>query len=288
MIQIEKQLVDLETKARSLITEIVPLIGKIPKAALSELTEFLDDALKAAKINLDIAKTQTQRRSRPPWVSRMFMTFLVLTLLPFFGCVPAGYVKPTENQKQLNAQNEDAGKMIAAKAVDPDTVQAGKDVTDNSVVLRKTLIGAPETPPKPYSPQTSAEIRTITVKEYDESKAPWYKRWAGTLISGLGVLLVAATGLARYFPATAAIANIIHPIAVGLVGMKQDADANTSQAAPDTLHIDQIQQKITGWTKLPFIGPILEKALAKAHLEALVHSPEGPDPAPAATATPAA
>ena len=208
------------------------------------------------------------------------MRGLILAIMLIGGCF--GYVKPTEKQKELNAQNEDAGKQIVEKSIQPEVKEIGADVQANSKVLRDTLIGDPKTK-QPYSHQASVEIRTVVVKEYDESKAPWYKRWAGTLISGIGTLALLAVGVARYHPATAAIANLIHPIAQSLVGMKQDSDIQPN----DSIHIDKIQEKLTALTKLPVIGNILEGALKKAHLEALVHSPEGADPAPVSAAPPA-
>lgn len=283
MIQIEKKLQDLEARARGLITEIVPIIGKIPKAALFELTEFLDDALQTAKINLNITKTETERRARPSWVSRTFMVLLIFVLPSLSSCVPAGYVKPTETHRQLNDQNEQIGQLVATQSDNPTLAQAGLDAKDNSIALRKTLIGDPQTKTTAYSPDVSAKLRQQAVDEFKASM-PWYQKWAGYLVSGLGTLAVIAGFAARFFPATAPIANIVAPIATALVSMKQDADAHPQ----DVLSLDSITSKITALTKLPTVGPILQKLLEKAHVSALVHSPEASDPPPSAPATPTA
>ena len=271
---INQKLEELERQGRTLITEIVPVIGKLSREAAAEVVEFIDEKLEIAKISLDLTRKETERMVRHPLKSIGSAIFMLLLVASLSGCELMGYYKPTEPQKQLNAQNKDAGRQIVERAVQPEIKEIGADVQANSKVLEDTLIGEPAVK-KPYTHQASTEIRTVVVKEYDESKAPWYKRWAGTLISGIGTLALLAIGVARYHPATAAIANIIHPIAQSLVGMKQDSDIQPN----DSIHIDKIQEKLTALTKLPVIGNVLEGALKKAHLEALVHSPEGADPA---------
>ena len=271
---INQKLEELERQGRTLITEIVPVIGKLSREAAAEVVEFIDQKLEIAKISLDLTRKETERMVRHPLKSIGSAIFMLLLVASLSGCELMGYYKPTEPQKQLNAQNKDAGRQIVERAVQPEIKEIGADVQANSKVLEDTLIGEPAVK-KPYTHQASTEIRTVVVKEYDESKAPWYKRWAGTLISGIGTLALLAIGVARYHPATAAIANIIHPIAQSLVGMKQDSDIQPN----DSIHIDKIQEKLTALTKLPVIGNVLEGALKKAHLEALVHSPEGADPA---------
>lgn len=271
---INQKLEELERQGRTLITEIVPVIGKLSREAAAEVVEFIDQKLEVAKISLDLTRKETERMVRHPLKSIGSAIFMLLLVASLSGCELMGYYKPTEPQKQLNAQNKDAGRQIVERAVQPEIKEIGADVQANSKVLEDTLIGEPAVK-KPYTHQASTEIRTVVVKEYDESKAPWYKRWAGTLISGIGTLALLAIGVARYHPATAAIANIIHPIAQSLVGMKQDSDIQPN----DSIHIDKIQEKLTALTKLPVIGNVLEGALKKAHLEALVHSPEGADPA---------
>lgn len=200
------------------------------------------------------------------------MRGFALTLLFLLGgCF--GYVKPTENQRQLNAQNEDAGKQIAEKAVQPEIKQAGQDVAANSKVLKDTLIGEPEVK-KAYSPEASAQIRTITIKEYDESKAPWYKRWAGTLLTGLGTLLTVGAFAARFFPATAPIMAVAQPIVGALMAIKQKADAHET----DSLPLDDIQSEISKLANDPKVGLLVSSLLAKLHLSQAIHAPEAPDP----------
>lgn len=272
MITIEKRIAELEAKGRSLITEIVPLIGQIPKAALSEVTEFLADALETAKLRLDITKKETERTVRgPSWASRLFMTLLILFLPALSGC---GYVKPTENQRQANQQVIGAGAMIEAKAIDPEIKTAGSDVKNTAQALQDVLIGKPETV-KPYSHEESVRVVTIVKKEYDESKAPWYKRWAGTLLAGLGGLSTLLGVVGYFYPPAGVAARILKPVAAMLTDVKVTADAETN----DSIHIDTFQQKLTALTKIPGVGPLLNDLLAKAHLTAAVHAPEGPDPA---------
>lgn len=271
---IDFKLEELERRGRMLITEIVPAIGRLSPEGVVEVTEFINRKLETAQISLSMTRKETERMVRHPLKLIGSAIFMLLFVASLSGCELMGYYKPTEPQKQLNAQNKDAGRQIVERAVQPEIKEIGADVQANSKVLEDTLIGEPAVK-KPYTHQASAEIRTVVVKEYDESKAPWYKRWAGTLISGIGTLALLAIGVARYHPATAAIANIIHPIAQSLVGMKQDSDIQPN----DSIHIDKIQEKLTALTKLPVIGSVLEGALKKAHLEALVHSPEGADPA---------
>jgi hypothetical protein len=201
---------------------------------------------------------------------------LVLVLLGG-GCG----VYPTENQKQLNSQNIDAGKQIQAKAIDPEIKQAGLDVQKNSETLETTLIGKPEKPALPYTPQNSAQIRTVVVKEYDEAQAPWYKRWAGTLLTILGVAGMAGIGVARFFPAASAVISVATPILRAVAGMKQQADAQPD----DKLHVDEMQTTITGLTQLPKIGPLIADKLKDLHLEQMIHSPEAPDIQPATPLT---
>jgi len=277
MIQIEKKLQELETKARGLITEIVPLIGKLPKAALSELTEFLDDALKTAKTNLDASKKETEKVvRRHSWVGRMF-AFILIAIL--FGCVPKGYVKPTENQKEMHQQTIGAAQVAAEKSTDPDGKQAALDAKLTAETTQKTLVGEPEVK-KPYSHPEVVRIVEIVKKEYDESKAPWYKRWAGTLLGGLGTLATLLGVVGYFYPPAGVVAGVLKPVAAMLTSTKQTADAHPD----DVIHIDTLQTKITALTKLPGIGPVLNDLLAKAHVDMAVHSPEASDLPPTPTA----
>jgi hypothetical protein len=279
MIQIEKKLEELETKARELITEIVPLMRKVPKTALGDVKEFINDALQIAKTNLDISKKETERMvRRHSWVSRMFV-FLFIAVL-FGGC---GYVKPTENQRQAHQQTIGAGDFVEKNASDPLVKQAGSDVKATATILQDTLIGKPAVI-KDYSHDEAVKIVTVVKKEYDEAQAPWYKRWAGTLIGGLSVLATGLGIVGFFYPPAGLIANILKPIAGALTSMKQQADAHPN----DVLPLDTLQTGITALTKDPKIGPILNDLLAKAHLDQIVHSPEAPDLPPAAPSTPAA
>lgn len=181
---------------------------------------------------------------------------------------------PTENHKILNDLNYDAGRKLAANA-DPAVAQTGADVRDNSDVLAKTLIGWPMERVL-YDAALAARVRAATLKEAEEN-LPWYKKYAGYLLTGTTILLTAAGFAARYFPATAPIMAIATPIIQALSNLKQKADAEPD----DKVHIDEIQATITPLTQLPKVGGKISALLKDLHLEQAVHSPEAPDIQPA-------
>lgn len=216
---------------------------------------------------------------------RTILLFVVFVLC-LYGC---GYVKPTENQRELHQQTIGAAEVAAEKSTDPAGKQAAQDAADTAKLTQKVLIGEPEVK-KPYSHQETVKVITIVQKEYDESKAPWYKRWAGTLMTGLTILVGIAGFAGRFFPAAAPIAaaiqvaneTVLKPVAAMLTDVKISADAHPSDALP----LDVITSKISALTQIPGVGPLLLGLLEKAHMTAAVHAPEGADPAP--TAAPAA
>lgn len=186
------------------------------------------------------------------------------------GC--ASY--PTENHKTLNDLNYDAGRQLSTHP-DPAVARTGADVRDNSDVLARTFLGWPENRAK-YDAILSAKVRAETLKEAEENQ-PWYKKFFGWVCTGGAALLLSAIALARYFPATAAIANIIEPVAKSIFTIKQKAEAHPD----DVLSLDDITAEISTLAKDPKAGPVVAKLLEKLHVQALVHAPEAPDlPAP--------
>ena len=65
ILPVGERLMGLETRARSLIGEIVPLMKDIPKADLSDIHVFLKGAIQDAKISLASTRAETERRMRP-------------------------------------------------------------------------------------------------------------------------------------------------------------------------------------------------------------------------------
>jgi hypothetical protein len=107
-------------------------------------------------------------------------------VVALFGCA-------TEPQKATNWQTEKAGEYIETNAADPGIKQAGKDVKENSVVLRKAVFGDPKPEnQKPYSPKNSDDARK-------DAATPWWQYALG----GTGLMGLLATGFrmaARYVP----------------------------------------------------------------------------------------
>lgn len=195
-------------------------------------------------------------------------SFLAVLAVSMFGCGP----QITEQHRKLNDLNFDAGAQIATHS-DPVVAQVGRDVKANSEVLSSTLLGWPVDRVK-YDAVLSAKVREEALKEY-ENNQPWYKKFFGYFVSGLGVLGTLGMLAARFFPATAPIVAIAEPIIATLMSIKQKADAHPS----DSLHIDDIQREISGLASDPKAGPIVTSLLKKLHVEQLIHSPEAADPA---------
>lgn len=190
----------------------------------------------------------------------------ILALVVGGGCG----VEPTESDRQLNYMNQDAGNQLS-KHSDPVVAQTGSDVRDNSKILTQTIFG----PPKmviPYTPELAAKLRDQAIKDW-EANQPWYKKFAGTLLTGLTILLGVGTLAARFFPATAPIMAIATPILGALTQIKQAADAHPS----DSIHIDQITPIISKLTTIPKIGPLIADKLKDLHLDQIIHAPEAPD-----------
>jgi len=57
----QREIEETEARTRSLLAEIIPLIGKLPDAALADVNSFLDNALDVAKKN--IQETQKVKKA---------------------------------------------------------------------------------------------------------------------------------------------------------------------------------------------------------------------------------
>lgn len=207
---------------------------------------------------------------------------LLVAAVCFFisGCF--GYVKPTESQKELNDQVIGAGDLISKTSVQAAVKQAGDDIVKAATTLQKTLIGEASVK-KDYSHEEITKVVEKVVKEYDESQAPWYKRWAGTLLSALSTVAV-VLGVAGYFyPPAGVVAGILKPVATTLTNMKQAADAHPS----DSLTVESITAHINDLAKDPKIGAPLTTLLKDAHLDRLTSAPEASDPPPPIPPAPA-
>lgn len=189
---------------------------------------------------------------------------LAVLALGLGGCGLFGYYKPTESDKQLNAQNKGAGQVVIEKSEDPTVKQAGQDVVANSSTLEKGLIGAPAQP-IPYSPKASDDLRKTNVKEYE---APWYSKAWVWLTGALPVVLGVALWLGRLYPPAAPFATVLG----ALVNLKQKADS----AGDDKLHLHDVQLEVSKLAADEKIGPLVQRLLKDAHLDAAIHAPEAP------------
>lgn len=207
-------------------------------------------------------------RHEKAWLIVLLGVCLALGILS--GCGP----NVLETHKQLNAMNRDAGQQLA-KQPDPFVAQAGTDIASSSDALAKQLLGEPAQPVY-YTKETMAALLVKNKQEW-EANQPWYKKFAGTLLSIGGVLLTAVGFAARFYPPASAVVAIASPILESVAHLKQAADAQPD----DKLHLDELQVFITSLTKIPKLGPYIAEKLKDLHLEQILHSPEAPDPQPA-------
>lgn len=84
----------------------------------------------------------------------------VLLVFGLSGCLASTV---SENAKQLNQINREAGKFVESSAQDPAVVQAGSDIAANAETLMVTL-GSPEAPVE-YTPEVAETTREVVKEE---------------------------------------------------------------------------------------------------------------------------
>lgn len=123
---------------------------------------------------------------------------LIILSVFIFGCI-------TEGDRRLNEQNFHAGNFIAEKSTDPEIVQAGKDVAENSKVIA-VGIGVPEEKSESYSPEVSAQARKQATMEHESESGifTWIKTnvashlpWGGVILGLLGGVIALGRKLIR-------------------------------------------------------------------------------------------
>jgi len=187
-------------------------------------------------------------------VKRLFAAGVVLPAL--LGC---GWTRIHDSDRAVNHQTREAGKMIAAEALEPSIRQAGSDVALNSNQIA-AVIGEPESP-RPYSPAASREERG---KSHEEHQKPWFQ----TILGGLVGLLAGGLGrslLLRFLPTV--FGGPIGGVAMTLIESIARIRENV-QSKPEG------QQHVTEDELLAVISQLQEDAGVKKLAQKLAHKTE--------------
>jgi hypothetical protein len=133
--------------------------------------------------------------------------YVILVALLLAGCVT-----PTEGDRQLMHQNQQAGDLIASREDAPmDVRAAGEVVSLNSAALMENL-GAPEEP-KAYSKEQSAILREKAKQEHKEPPAflKWIIDTASPLVPWGGVagsVILGAWGIGQKIAKSGAVKKL--------------------------------------------------------------------------------
>lgn len=170
----KRSLDDAEAKARMTVASIVGILYDVPVESLPEVQAHLDRALIEARESVEKQqKTGILHRAKPGAVAG------ILLVCAFILC---GASCPTEGDRQTLHQTREAGRFVKEYPDAPAPVkQAGHDVESNAATLQKNLVGEPQEPVKPYSPEASKEARDRSDKEAEEP--PAILKWAAKVVT---------------------------------------------------------------------------------------------------------
>jgi hypothetical protein len=152
----------------------------------------------------------------------------LLTLLT--GCV-----QPSEGDRRLNNQNIKAGEYVEKTATQPEVIQAGKDVKENSLALETALELKPKVP-EAYTPAKSKEGRKQSEEEHATS--PFWAVLGGIGSAALGWLL--RGGALRLFASIAPVAAggplgaVASILIEGVAKIRQKAQESEDQKVSET------------------------------------------------------